>query len=324
MKLRTIVPALLVAASFATSAHAGFIDTVTATTGGTLNTYHDASFEHIDYQNASKGLQVGDVIVGFNQINLKESPNSLSTFNTIYTVFSEQVASISSNGEVISFAPTTSSNAESLKNILSGVPGVTVAANTLAMVFDRPQSSPYADNLINNPPASATSINDYLTYIAKNGTNEFSAGIVGTNDYLQTTLGKLAGQQLVANTTYTGTPATASNISTATSTGTIATFLGGLSITQNNTGLVFGTLQDQNTGNYYQLVINNGIIKGGSNDSNYSTWGSQGGNAGVEDSADFNVNMISPEPSSLVLFGVGIASVFAAGCFRRKKLALAA
>jgi hypothetical protein len=300
-------------------AKAGFVDTLTVSPGGTNNSYHDASYEHIYYQNGAAGIQVGDVIVGFNQINIKQQPNSLSTFNTIYTVFSQQVTAISPDGTVITFGATPAGNAHSLQSILSGS-GLTIPTGTFAMLFDRPQNNQFSQNLINNPPPGATSMNDYIKFIAANGTYEFSAGFTaGHPDFLSATLGTLGGNQLTASS------ATAALLNgTPESVNGFVSFTGGFTIGVNNTGDVFNETVIGSDLLAHQVVLANGIVKGASDAPGVAVFAQPGPNdAGVTDSADIVVNVsaaaVVPEPGSMVMLSIGLVTLAAARFGRKKR-----
>src|SRR5215472_17496978 len=114
MKLRNLsLVAVALLAYAAPSAKAGFVDTLTP---NVLNGYHDASFEFMSFANPTVGLQVGDTFIGFLQINIKETPNSLSTFNQIYAVVSDQVTSIAADGKSFTVGATAAANPNSLQS----------------------------------------------------------------------------------------------------------------------------------------------------------------------------------------------------------------
>lgn len=140
MKLRnlSLVVALTSMAYIVPSAKAGFADTVV----NGPNTYHDQSLEFINMSNPTAGLQVGDTIIGFNQINTRQSPGNVNTFNTIYALTSETIKSFDSTGTIINLEATASTSSFSLQKILTGL-GLTIPDGTLTAVFDKPQGSPF-------------------------------------------------------------------------------------------------------------------------------------------------------------------------------------
>jgi hypothetical protein len=329
-----VVASLLLAA--ASTANAGFVDTVTGSATGTLNQYHDTSFEAVIYADSfggTHGVQAGDIIVGFNQINQKTAPGSVFTTNTIYDVFSETVGSVTggttqpggyvTGGTGLNLSPT-NSGTWSLQNILAGLNDVNgkpivVPNNTIAIVFDRAQGNPYGINEINNPPPGATSIAGYLQYAAQNGVNELSAGFGKANDFVAVAFA-VPGLTLPV----TNDEVTPSLLNTSPPAQTFGDFQGGLSILQNNTGLVFGPVKL--LGNTYGITITSGVGQTDGTDPNYTTWalGSNSTGGGFQDSANFNVDVIVPEPSSIVLVGFGCVSLLAGAYSRKRKSAVAA
>ena len=327
----SLVAALLVVAS-TTSAKAGFVDTASSSPTGVLNTYHDTSFESIYYNDAfggAHGLQAGDVVIGFNQINQKTAPGSTFTTNTIYDVFSETIQSVGgpnavtqpggyvTGGTVLNLAPT-NSGPQSLQSILAGLTDkngnpIVVPKNTIAMVFDRPQGSPYGTDLINNPPLGATSMASYIQYAAQNGTTEVAAGFAKANDFLAVNLSVPPATSI----SITNEQGTAGFLAGSTAQ-TFSLFGGGLSILQNNTPFHFGKVPLN--GNTYDITVTSGTGVTDGSDSNYGTFalGNNPTGGGFKDSADFNFNVISPEPSSIVLLVLGCAGLLA-GAYRQKR-----
>ena len=316
MRMRHLLAAALVLTGAAASAHAGFIDTVILG----QNTYQDLSREQIAYQKGTSGLQVGDVVFGFIQIQSNTTPGGPAlTQNTLYLAYSLQVTSITNSGTVVNFGPTAAANANSLQTLL-GKP--TLDAGTVAIVYDRLNTSPFGVNLVttNPPPGATATMQDYLKYLNSNGTLEFTAGFKGTNpDFFNTTLGVVAGTQLTAST---ATPTVLNGLSNGI---TFGTNTGGLSVILNNTGLPFAALNVSNDGNLHDVSIQQASVAGGKNLANFNNWGQPGTNtAGVSNNASFSV-WIVPEPTSIALVGMACGGLLAGGLVRklRKKAVVA-
>jgi hypothetical protein len=303
MKLRNLsLVTVALLAYGAASARAGFVDTLTP---NALNGYHDSSLEFVNFaSSASSGLYVGDTIIGFQQINIKETPNALSTFNQIYTVFSETVTSITTGaggvpGTHVTLGSTFSGNAFSLQNILAGS-GLTIPAGTVGLLLDTQSNAGANFNALNIPPPgppAATNMQQYIQQLAKNsasglkydGAFGFAAG---DNSNLSMDLGTVGGRQIVANSTFVTNPATqvAFNAGTLNSTPesvrTLSSFTGGFSVLLNNIGVNFANDVIGNDLLPHQIVFSNGVAGGGATNPNYNVWG----NPGFEDSADIFVH----------------------------------
>jgi hypothetical protein len=314
MKLRNLfLVAVALVAGMASSAKAGFTDTVTPG----LNGYHDASFEFIHFQNPAQ-LSVGDTFIGFNQINIKLTPNSLSTFNTIYALTSDTVASIAPNGQSFT-VKATDTGPFSLQSILSGS-GLTIPTGTIAMLMDTQSSTQANFNALNAPPNGATTMQGYLQNLANTAASglKYDAAVgfkTGDNSSETVTLGTIGGVQITTATfnaaLLNATPETVR---------TLASFAGGFSVLLNNTGLIFNNNVVGNDLLPHQVVIANGVGGGGNTNPNYSKWGTPG----FEDSADILVNIGTPtgvpEPSSIVLMALGMSGLVGLG-YRRRKIA---
>jgi hypothetical protein len=285
----------------AAPAQAGFLDTLVK---GQENQYEDESREHIFYQDGTKGLQVGDVIVSFVRINDRSHPApGVVTINTIYGVSSITITSISPDGKSLTFGATPTGNAESLQSILG--PGSGISAGAMLAVYDRPQGNDFPNDLINTSGGNAN-INQYVQQIAANGTLQITAGIVAANDFWNFT------------GAFTASSLTAATVNMATSGVTLGNFTAGLSIIDNNTGINFANDVIGQDLMGHQLVITKGAVTGGSNNSLYNTFGKPG----AEDNATFLVHpqgVSGPEPASMLLMGMGIAGMAGCGWLRRKK-----
>lgn len=296
-----LAAAVVASAILAAPARAGFADTLQAGANG----YEDISREHVYFQNGSAGLQVGDVITGFSQIQTRT--NGPRTFDTIYAVFSETVSSITTSNGVttVQFTATAASNPESLQSILAGT-GVTVSNGVLAAVFDRPQGNSFGKDLVNQVPSTGANMNNYLQYIANNGKYEagFGFAATGQNNFLTATT-KLAASAI--------TPTLLNNTPNSV---TLASFDGGLSLIDNNTNKKFLTNVLGDDGTLHDLTITRGSLNGGKGDKNYNNFG----NPGVGDNASFNVFIGGvPEPSSIVLLSIGLAGFAGRSLLRRRK-----
>lgn len=287
----------------ASQVKAGFADTLQ----NGQNSYEDISREQVFFTNPSAGLSVGDVIVGFSQIQTRTG--GPRTFDTMYAVFSQTVTAIS--GNTVSFGPTAAANPESLQSIL---PGHGISSGVLAAVFDRAQGNNFPLDLVNTAPGGATNMNGYLQNIAANGTYETGFGFSSTkgqHDFLTA----VANEPLstVTPTTLNMTPNSI----------TLASFFGGLSEIDNNTTFKFNQAVLGNDFLLHDLGIVSGSLRGASDDANYSIFSGTGAGStntgGVGDNASFVVNVTGvPEPSTLVLFGAGLFGFASRHILRRR------
>jgi hypothetical protein len=324
MKFRLMALTLVVLAGTYLPAKAGVVDTLAIG----RNQYEDESREHVFYQSGPAGLQIGDVIVGFNRINDRSSPTpGIPLGNTAYFVFSNTVTSLGAgvtgsggNPNAVGFSPTLASNPHSLQSILAGiVPAADMPAGTFALLIDRPQGSNFPRDQINQAAGAAfgLGIEANLKDIATNGTDQFAAGFKpGDTSYFTA----------LANTPpSTQTAAFLNSLPEGISFGS---FFGGLTVLENNTSFTFNTNVLSNDGTFHQIGVTKGALGGGSDNGLYAKYfGSPGPNdAGLENNATFVFDVGRagvPEPSSIILLGLGASGLMGMAYRRRQKGLLA-
>ena len=352
MNLRSSFLAALLLMGMAASAQAGFIDNVQSSPTGIQNTFVDSSFEAIIYTDSAhgtNGIQVGDTVVGYTQINSMSATNgygnSTTMGNTLYAIFSETVTSINgaTGGTAVSANQTggigyqlgATTGTYSLQNLIgSQIPtGKAIDSSAIFTLFDVPNGSTAFHNYSANP-GSQTTLSGILSDIAKTGTYEVSGGISGSSDFLAVNL-NIPGGPSPQNQDATPTVL-------AQTTNQFASYQGGLSVLNNYTGLQYGLVPLTGFGNY-QLVVKGGTASGvnaagATFNPNTSTSGINGslvlalqsGNTytsnlpvvAFTDTAKYEVDAISPEPSSIILFGFGIGGL-GVGYLRKRKMSVA-
>jgi hypothetical protein len=282
---------------------AGFGDSLVP---GISNIYQDVSREHLYYHSGAAGIQVGDIVLGFIEIEAISTPGAPAiTQHAIYAVFAIQVAGFeASNGSGgPSFGPVTSDNTKdqivfkpvpaadpsglSLQEILGNVTTTSgsqaLPDGTMAVVFDKQGGAAFA-NLINNlPPDGSTTSNaqiqNWFTYLKSTGTFEVGLGFTGT---FNTSTGKTSNNDFF-NTVLNGfggvTSAAAAKSSLLNSLGTgpdFASNFGGLSVTLNNTNFAFATATLGQDAQNHQVTVSSAaeIGAGGSQPlANFNNWG---------------------------------------------------
>jgi hypothetical protein len=316
----SLVAALLI--GFGSSAHAGALDAYLVP--GTLNFFEDNSREAYFDANNSGFFDVGDVLVGFLRIDQRTAPTSLDTGDSLYAVFSQEVASINEFG-VITFKATTVDGLQ-LNDFDSDV-----GTNALVALY---VGDVGLDLTLASPGAGST-LADYLALITAQEL-ALTAGIVDSDD------------AFVAQSTLF--PLSTSSIATFTTTDAVAGFMAMLTILSENsnfsfadvctnTGFFGGAFGGIDAGTCAQLQILSGNVAGANNAANFGEWtnGSELGNfqqcdtnsaAGIQnntpcgfiDNADINLRPV-PEPASMILFGFGLAAlgIYGRHSLNRKK-----
>jgi len=300
------------------SARAGFNDTLVS---GVQNTYQDVSREHVYYMtfvagvpvgNGATGLQVGDVLLTFFQIEKDTTPGGPGAgfqAESIYGIASEQVAGFqtnqfgattaANNQSIVVFQPTVASNPLSLQSLLAGktdASGNLYAANipqgTIGLVIDNPGAFPI-DYVVNNPPTGATAqMTDYFQSIASSGTFRAAVGyntwvdgvstVDAANGKNDLTLDKNGNPnndyfftQLgqVAGVQMTGASATPTVLNSLGNGITFGNNFLGLSVLKNNTAFTFGKLNQGQDLQNHELVVTQAADAGANNLANFTNFG---------------------------------------------------
>jgi hypothetical protein len=159
---------------------------------------------------------------------------------------------------------------------------------------------------------------------------DFAAGNkAGNPDFFLTNLGTVptagGSAQLFANTTF-GTPAaTTTQLAGLSNSLQFGQNFGGLSILANNTQFTFGTMNNfGQDGSVHQLVITASTENGALGAVGAAVFGSGANNVGTTDKNTFlfvpiGTAAATPEPSSIILLGCGVAGFFGVGLRRKKK-----
>src|SRR5581483_2260178 len=197
------------------------------------------------------------------------------------------------------------------------VPGVSSGAMVALLTST---AAGYSTNLITNAPANQTggatvTMADYIKFLTNNGTLQASFNL-GSGDFFTAVLG--GG----------GVPTTAQIVSSGSNI-TFASFTAAMSVLQNLTGFKFLDDVACNTppgaspgaATLAQLCISAGAVDGanGTNPANFLDGSelaallAQCGDTGTTpcgfiDNADFTVHPV-PEPTSMILFGFGLAAI---------------
>ena len=308
----SLVAALLI--GFGSPAHAGLLDSYLVPNA--LNFFEDNSREAYFDVNNNNTFDAGDVLVGFLRIEQRSAPSVQDVGNTLYAVFSQQVASINASG-IVTFAPTTAAGLQ-LSDFVTGA-----ESNAMVALY----SGNVGSNLITTAPTDLSgngtvTMLDYLKAITA-GTLELTAGIAANST---DTFKALVSTSL---------PLSTATIASLVTTSGVANFEALLSILTNNTsfdfandvctGGFFGGIGGIAAGTCAQLQIQTGNVLGASNASpgqfkdgtefagsyqQCNTGGATPNNVpcGFIDNADVNIHPV-PEPGSMILFGLGLAAL---------------
>jgi hypothetical protein len=272
-------------------------------------------------------IGVGDVLYGFSDFRMysyyRDAQGHLHapTPNTVYTVFSEQVTSVSEVVTInklghatyrynVAFGPTSAAG-----YTLSSLTGQAVNPQALFAFYDRSTAFPVGqgqfkgDLLYYQLPGAAT-IRDYVRFIAGHGTFEMSAGPKKLSDFfvaqglpLQMPKNVVANPGLL-NAMPKGQP--------------LAGFSAALSVLDNRTGVTVGSTvsgQDPLAGPH-QLWITQGNMHGDADARNAQNFTPA---FGVRSDFTFG-STAAPEPSSLALAGLGAAGLAGWSLRRRRKV----
>jgi hypothetical protein len=291
------------------------------------NTYRDVSHEHIYYQNAAAGIQVGDVVLGFIEIETNTTPGGGAiTPHSIYAVFSLQVAGFmtarggtppfgatgpmtGNNAQnTLIFQPTPAADPHSLQSVLgtvntAGGPAA-LPTGTLIALFE--QTSGSFGDLVNTIPVGSNSTTaempDWIQAIESGNPSgasfDLAVGMVGP---VQASNGETANNdffQTVANAN--ANTFTSSFVNSLSSAVTFASNFGGLTVLLNNTPFNYLTTQLGQDLKLHQFTISQAAESGGNTESNFISWGLRDaarGNGGPNPSPNLNDAGVSDNAS---------------------------
>jgi hypothetical protein len=286
---------------------------------GVLNQYTDQSLEHFFDVNNNGITDVGDVIVGYLRLDARTTPSpGVALGNSVVVPFSLQISAVLPGGNplnpiqnaIISLTPTTAAGLT-----LATLTGDAVGANAFFAIYQG-NFGDFINNPLNltTPAMAAASIQ---ANISGPGDLALVGAAVAASDFLNL--------QVTNTDFFNGTVASINTIPLGTTVGNIN---GGLTATVNNTGFTFDLVPASNpltVGPDMAQLSFTGLLRGAATDPAYGIYG----NPGFQNNITFTLQpqpvVVTdiPEPSSVVLMGIGLSAV-AGIVWRRRKMAAAA